>query len=222
MKCRSDPHVVVNFTATMTSLGLRMVGSSTFSTDRSLTPFHTSALMAFPFSAVRRAGAWVVSDGGYLAGQQKRAGPVQGLERQCARQCAGCRTADSSDHFGAALLRRVAHVEDDLSTSVGIDADVAHPALVLDHYDTLPVGTFGVVEDELPPKMVRADAAHFGHVAEYLGKSVTVLKKLDDFVPWPGDGDRLNARVGRHRVRHLLGYSFDGVLDLPLRRIYQV
>src|SRR4051794_37598964 len=110
MKCRSDPQVVVSVTLTMTSWGLRMVGSSTFSTDRSLTPFQTSARMMV-LSPRRCAGARVVLDGRDFSGLQKGAGSIERLEQQRSGQRAGRWAAHPADDLGPAILWRITEFE---------------------------------------------------------------------------------------------------------------
>src|ERR1700712_1348948 len=159
MKCRSDPHVVVSLTCTMTSWGLSIDGSSTVSTDRSLMPFQTSALMSLsPSSTFRGARAGVVLDGRHLASHDQCPCPVERLEGERAGECARRGTAHSSNYFGAASLRGVAELEDDTGVCTGARFDESKTGVILGDGDALPLRPVGSLERELPAQPVRTRA----------------------------------------------------------------
>src|SRR3978361_656167 len=221
MKCRSDPHVVDNVTWTITSLGLSIAGSSTVSTDRSLTPFHTSALMSLlPFSAIRVASAGVVLDGRHLTGHEQCAGTVERLEDEPPGQCSGCRAADAGDHLGAPLLRRIAEVEDDPGVTVGVHVDVAHTGFVVGGDDAFPLRGVCVVQGELPTQPGRPGTGDYSHVAEHLREAVRILKQAPHVSARSWYGDRLKWRGVARGVDYLLGDLVNELLDVSLCVVY--
>ena len=69
-------------------------------------------------------------------------------------QRAGRVAADLSDHFGSAVLRRLAEVQDDLGGFAGIDVDESQSRVVFDGDDAIPGRSIVAVDDERPPQAV--------------------------------------------------------------------